>query len=46
LLWANKGMASNDGHFYTRGQRIVARQLFNALMIEYNNYLYRQIHQP
>jgi len=46
LTWSNKGLASRDGHFYTGGQRMVAKQLFDALMIEYNNYLYRQIHTP
>lgn len=42
LTWSEKGMASRDGHFYISGQRIVARQLFEALMADYNNYLYRK----
>lgn len=42
LTWSSKGMAARDGHFYKGGQIIVAKQLFDALMVEYNNFLYRK----
>jgi hypothetical protein len=42
LTWTNKGLASHDGHFTNKGQKIIGNELFNALMIEYNQYKYRQ----
>jgi hypothetical protein len=40
--WTNKGLASHDGHFTTKGQKIIGKELFNALMVEYNQYQFRQ----
>ena len=42
LTWTNKGLASHDGHFTNKGQKIIGNELFKALMIEYNQYKYRQ----
>lgn len=42
LNWSKKGLASHDGHFTAKGQKIIGKQLFDALMIEYNQYKYRQ----
>jgi hypothetical protein len=42
LTWTNKGLASHDGHFTTNGQKIIGKELFDALMIEYNQYTFRQ----
>jgi hypothetical protein len=42
LTWTNKGLASHDGHFTNNGQKIVGNELFNALMIEFNQYKFRQ----
>jgi hypothetical protein len=42
LTWTDKGLASHDGHFTTNGQKIIGKELFDALMIEYNQYTFRQ----
>jgi len=42
LAWTNEGLASHDGHFTFKGQKIIGKELFKALMIEYNQYKYRQ----
>ena len=42
LTWKEKGLASYDGHFSNNGQKIIGKELFNAIMIEYNQYKFRQ----
>jgi len=42
LTWTNKGLASHDGHFTNNGQKVIGKELFNALMIEFNQYKFRQ----
>jgi len=42
LTWTKKGLASHDGHFSSKGQKLIGKELFNALMVEYNQYQYRQ----
>jgi len=42
LTWTKKGLASHDGHFTNKGQKLIGKELFNALMVEYNQYQYRQ----
>lgn len=42
LAWKSKGLASSDGHFTNKGQKIIGNELFNALFNEYNQYEYRQ----
>jgi len=42
LAWTDKKMAVTNGHFSEKGQKIVANELVEALMIEYNLYLHRQ----
>jgi hypothetical protein len=42
LIWSNKGMAVANGHFSGKGQKIVANELVEAMMNEYNQYLHRQ----
>ena len=41
LTWTKKGLASHDGHFSATGQKLIGKELFNALMVEYNQYQYR-----
>ncbi|HNW70557.1 MAG TPA: hypothetical protein PKI01_09160, partial [Bacteroidales bacterium] len=38
LTWADKNLAVTNGHFSSKGQEIVANELVEALMIEFNNY--------
>ncbi len=40
--WVRKGLASNDGHFSHKGQQLIGKELFNTIITEYNQYLYRQ----
>lgn len=40
--WVRKGLASHDGHFTHKGQELIGKELFNTIMTEYNQYLYRQ----
>jgi hypothetical protein len=42
LAWSNKGMAVSNGHFSGKGQKIVANELVEAMINEYNQYLHRQ----
>ncbi|MEI8203707.1 MAG: hypothetical protein WCH34_11875 [Bacteroidota bacterium] len=42
LTWSKKGLASYDGHLTLKGQKLISEKLFNALMVEYNLYLYRK----
>lgn len=42
LAWKKKGLASSDGHFTNKGQKLTGNELFNALLTEYNQYVYRQ----
>jgi len=42
LTWTNNGLASHDGHFTNKGQKIIGNELFKTLMNEYNQYKYRQ----
>lgn len=42
LAWKKKGLASSDGHFSNKGQKLIGSELFNALLTEYNQYVYRQ----
>jgi hypothetical protein len=42
LAWSDKGMAVSNGHFSGKGQKIVANELVEAMMNEYNQYLHRQ----
>ena len=37
--WAQKGLASRDGHFSEKGRQIVCRELFKALIAEYRKFL-------
>lgn len=39
--WVKKGLASNDGHFTHKGQELIGKELFNTIINEYNQYLYR-----
>jgi lysophospholipase L1-like esterase len=41
LTWKKKNLASNDGHFTNKGQKLIGNELFNALLTEYNQYVYR-----
>lgn len=40
--WVRKGLASQDGHFTHKGQALIGKELFNTIMTEYNQYLYKQ----
>jgi hypothetical protein len=42
LTWASKKLAVTNGHFSSSGQAIVANELVDALMVEYNMYLYKK----
>ncbi|MFH0865757.1 MAG: hypothetical protein V1904_06155 [Bacteroidota bacterium] len=42
FAWKGKGLASSDGHFTNKGQKLIGTELFNALLTEYNQYVYRQ----
>lgn len=42
LVWSKKGMAVTNGHFSEKGQRLVANEMVEALMIEYNLYQHRK----
>ncbi|HNW99093.1 MAG TPA: hypothetical protein PKK00_11845 [Bacteroidales bacterium] len=41
LTWKKKNLASCDGHFSNKGQKIIGNELFNALLTEYNQYVFR-----
>jgi hypothetical protein len=42
LAWSDKKLAVTNGHFSEKGQKIVANEMVEALMIEYNQYLHQQ----
>jgi lysophospholipase L1-like esterase len=42
LAWSDKKLAVSNGHFSEKGQKIVANEMVEALMIEYNQYLHQQ----
>lgn len=42
INWTNKGLASHDGHFTPKGQEIIGKQLYETMMIEFNQYKFRQ----
>lgn len=42
LVWADKKMAVTNGHFSAKGQEVVANEIVEALMIEYNMYQHRK----
>jgi lysophospholipase L1-like esterase len=42
LVWASRRLAVNNGHFSASGQEIIANELVDALMVEYNYYLHKQ----
>jgi hypothetical protein len=42
LAWSNKGLAVTNGHYSGKGQKIIANEMVEALMIEYNQYLHTQ----
>ncbi len=42
LAWSDKKLAVTNGHFSEKGQKIVANEMVEALIIEYNQYLHRQ----
>jgi hypothetical protein len=37
-VWSEANLGAKDGHFSTTGRDIVAKELFKALMYEFNNY--------
>jgi hypothetical protein len=41
LVWTNKKLAVTNGHFSAKGQEIIANELVDALLVEYNNYLHK-----
>jgi hypothetical protein len=42
LVWTEKRLAVTNGHFSNKGQEIIANELVNSLLIEYNMYLHKQ----
>ncbi len=42
LVWASRKLAVTNGHFSSSGQEIIANELVDALMVEYNYYLHKQ----
>ncbi len=40
--WTSKRLSSPEGHFSPKGQQIIADELFNTIMIEYNSYKLRK----
>lgn len=42
MAWASRKLAVTNGHFSASGQEIIANELVDALMIEYNYYLHKQ----
>ena len=41
LIWADKKLAVTNGHFSSKGQEIVAKEIVEALMVEYNMYVHK-----
>lgn len=42
LTWASRKLAVTNGHFSASGQEVVANELVDALMVEYNHYLHKR----
>ncbi len=42
LAWTDKKLAVTNGHFSEKGQKIIANELVDALLVEYNLYLHKQ----
>ncbi len=42
ISWSRKKLASTDGHLSPKGQEILGNELFSALMVEYNMFLYKK----
>ncbi|MCK9613706.1 MAG: hypothetical protein PHR81_09720 [Bacteroidales bacterium] len=42
LVWTKRNLAVTNGHFSAQGQEIVANEIVEALMIEYNNYIHQK----
>ena len=42
IAWYNKKLASTDGHLTTKGREIIAKDIYDALMIEYDMYRYKR----
>ncbi len=42
LIWAEKNLAVTNGHFSSKGQQVVANEIVEALMTEYNKYIYQK----
>lgn len=42
LVWTDKKLAVTNGHFSNKGQEIIANELVNSLLIEYNMFLHKQ----
>ena len=41
-IWNEKGLASRDGHYSDKGRNIVCKEIYKALIFEYNKYLKRK----
>lgn len=41
LIWAKKNLAVTNGHFSSKGQEVVANEIVEALMIEYNKFTHQ-----
>jgi hypothetical protein len=42
MVWTSKKLAVTNGHFSNKGQEIIANELVDALMVEYNLYQHNQ----
>ena len=42
ITWTDKKLAVTNGHFSEKGQKIIANELVEALMVEYNIYVHKQ----
>jgi len=42
LIWAKKNLAVTNGHFSSKGQQVVANEIVEALMTEYNKFIYQR----
>jgi len=41
MVWSEKKLAVPNGHFSNKGQEIIANELVNAIMIEYNIFVHK-----
>jgi len=41
--WCKNRLASKDGHLSTKGREIMAKEIFDALMIEYDVFRYKPL---